>query len=890
MLLPIVALLALVAPSAVRAFIPTSALSVGGVLGKSHVKMTKEAIEEIDLEFFGASDLTRAMKKARDEIADADAAVDENQMDASLHVDGESFPEAQARLIALTEAVVMALGNDDAAGARKALGGALHTLQDFYSHSNWIELGNGSPHPGLGQAGQSVNRLPASTPTCVDCTGGLPPLLCADCTANLSTTGLTSGYYGGESPPFGTKPAGKCSHGGIFDDSATGFFGQGINKDSTDCTFSPHNHLHLVAASVAKDATKLFIRNIRDQVTEAQIKLLLGVGPTLAIAIDTTGSMGSVIAGVKQQAIQIVNSRLGTAEEPLKYILVPFNDPGVGPVTVTTDPDTFKNAINALFASGGGDCPELAQSGMLQALSASDEGGDMFMFTDASAKDAGLGSTVSSLATSKDIRVYPILFGSCSPIDPSYISLASESGGQLFFLARSEAARITELAELLVRSNAVNVMLVTDSLGAAARNYAVPVDSSMRRVTFSISGSASVVVTRPDGSAVAAGDSDLKVLSLSGGTVISIATPQPGEWGLSLTGSGTFSLKVTGESALDLSSFRFVREGGRPGHEGFFPIDGFPLSGEQAIAVAEMAGPFASASFDLRNEAGGVLQALSLAPGPETPEEFSGLMSPPPLGFLVHVTGLDVNGMRYQRVLSGRVLPQTIKVSAPPATAPRPGSLTSYEFEIENLGPAGSFRITVSDDRGYLIGFSPSAVTLASGATARVTVQIQPPANAIPGTSDTLTVSVEGAGGARNFAVLTNIVAQPNQSPNCSQAGATASSLWPPDHKLVEVAVAGVTDPDGDPVTIEVDHVTQNEPTSGQGSGDKSPDAAGLGDASVQLRAERGGSNAGRLYTLSFVARDGRGGSCTGSVAVCVPHDSSATTCESSAGNFDSTQ
>jgi hypothetical protein len=64
--------------------------------------------------------------------------------------------------------------------------------------------------------------------------------------------------------------------------------------------------------------------------------------------------MGGIIESGKTQAIQIVDARLGTDEEPSKYVLAPFNDPGVGPTTVTTDPDQFKSAISGLFASGGG--------------------------------------------------------------------------------------------------------------------------------------------------------------------------------------------------------------------------------------------------------------------------------------------------------------------------------------------------------------------------------------------------------------------------------------------------------------------------------------------------------------------------------------------------------
>ena len=154
--------------------------------------------------------------------------------------------------------------------------------------------------------------------------------------------------------------------------------------------------MHEIAADVAKEATKQFIRDIKAAVTPSQLKLLLGDGSgTLTFVIDTTANgagsraanstgttegMGSIIDAVKEQAIQIVNARVGTDEEPSKYVLVPFNDPGIGPVTETTDANVFKNALAALSATAGTTVPELSQAGMHEALAASDEGGELFMF------------------------------------------------------------------------------------------------------------------------------------------------------------------------------------------------------------------------------------------------------------------------------------------------------------------------------------------------------------------------------------------------------------------------------------------------------------------------------------------------------------------------------
>src|SRR5262249_7030556 len=108
-----------------------------------------------------------------------------------------------------------------------------------------------------------------------------------------------------------------------------------------------------------------------------------------------------------------------------------------------------------------------------------------------------------------------------------------------------------------------------------------------------------------------------------------------------------------------------------------------------------------------------------------------------------------------------------------------------------------------------------------------------------------------------------------------SSAHAATSRLWPPNHQLVPVEVMGVTDPDNDPVTITVTAVTQNEPLDG---GKASP-AAMIVNGQAWVRAERSGKGNGRVYTIHFRTDDGQGGSCDGSVGVCVPHDDNDGTC-----------
>ncbi|MEO8436717.1 MAG: SBBP repeat-containing protein [Pyrinomonadaceae bacterium] len=127
-----------------------------------------------------------------------------------------------------------------------------------------------------------------------------------------------------------------------------------------------------------------------------------------------------------------------------------------------------------------------------------------------------------------------------------------------------------------------------------------------------------------------------------------------------------------------------------------------------------------------------------------------------------------------------------------------------------------------------------------------------------------------------------------NSPPSCSQAVPSTAKLWPANHAMVPVSILGVTDPDGNTVTVQIDRITQDEPTNGTGDGDACPDAQGVGTATAKLRAERSGNGNGRVYTIFFSARDGRGGSCQSSVKVCVPHNPNSS-CTEDAPKLDST-
>jgi hypothetical protein len=111
---------------------------------------------------------------------------------------------------------------------------------------------------------------------------------------------------------------------------------------------------------------------------------------------------------------------------------------------------------------------------------------------------------------------------------------------------------------------------------------------------------------------------------------------------------------------------------------------------------------------------------------------------------------------------------------------------------------------------------------------------------------------------------------QVDSPPICSLAVANPDIAWPPEHEWVAISITGVSDPDGDLLTITITSIFQDEPV---GRGVHSPDGRGIGTSSAEVRAEREQNGDGRVYHIYFTATDPYGGTCSSEVKVGVPPD-----------------
>lgn len=215
-------------------------------------------------------------------------------------------------------------------------------------------------------------------------------------------------------------------------------------------------------------------------------------------------------------------------------------------------------------------------------------------------------------------------------------------------------------------------------------------------------------------------------------------------------------------------------------------------------------------------------------------------------------------------------------------------------YTLENRGNATlhdlTLRVLLLDAiTGGLLAEIHDTATLAPGGSFSGSRPIET-LGVAPGSYLVVLIAVLGESAALPLDSAPLTVLEGNAPPDCSAAAAVPGQLWPPDHRLVDVAVQGLTDPDGDPVSLTVTGIFQDEPTNAKGDGNHCPDATGLGTATARIRAERSAHGDGRVYHLLFTAGDGQGGTCQGEVKICVPRNQGGqATCVDQGPRFDAT-
>ncbi|KTF71627.1 hypothetical protein cypCar_00045911 [Cyprinus carpio] len=642
------------------------------------------------------------------------------------------------------------------------------TLPDFYSHSNWVELGSTAPFSTLIKPELPLNNIAGpNTKTCRNCVG-------EDCSDNilpdvLQQKTLTSGYF---SLIFSSKPAGKCSHGGFFDRTSSREPTGGINKDDIS---SYHGFLHFRAAEMAINATMELLEDIRLATGDQAFLRLMGLtqSSVLAFVFDITDSLSQYIEVFKKVCLSIIDSRKGTSEEPSEYVLVPFNGQGSGPLIRTANADTFKEYINSLSASVAGNFSDMFLSELLLTLTRVPPSSDIFVLTDASAKDTELKSSVKAMIESTKSTVNFLLTSSLlrSEEDASlsrslslsdiqlYRDLAHVSGGQTIDVTNTTLSQANAVITDAITADLVTVLQVERS-SAKAENFSFVLDPSLSNTTVYITGDSLVfTLYSPTGVSQSGSVADGPLGSiLTVGNIKRVklnSDNQTGEWKISINATSSYTLKVIGKifvSACQSSVnvlFYFVEivEGGhgdswgqrftRPfiGRNATFYVS---VTGRDSVTVTDVLLVEASGSDVVR----GTIKAVGAT------DFLVNIDRIPEWPFVVQLKGLLNDSSlvsQFQRQSPTQQQGSRITVMAQSQNITQPGVPLSLNFTVATNTTSGNYTIRARNDQGFSVSF-PSSLILGTEGSAQGSVTLTAPSDTESGTDVTLTIEAEAPG------------------------------------------------------------------------------------------------------------------------------------------------
>uniref|UniRef100_A0A8B9BNN6 Hemicentin 1 n=1 Tax=Anser brachyrhynchus TaxID=132585 RepID=A0A8B9BNN6_9AVES len=417
---------------------------------------------------------------------------------------------------------------------------------------------------------------------------------------------------------------------------------------------------------------------------------------TLTFVFDVTGSMYDDLVQVIEGASKILETSLKRPKRPLyNFALVPFHDPEIGPVTITTDPKKFQFELRELYVQGGGDCPEMSIGAIKIALEISLPGSFIYVFTDARSKDYRLAHEVLQLIQQKQSQVVFVLTGDCDDRDhigyKVYEEIASTSSGQVFHLDKKQVNEVLKWVEEAVQASKVH-LLSTDHLTMAVNTWQIPFDPSLKEVTVSLSGpSPAIEIRDPLGEVISKGSGLNELLNIhNSAKVVNVKDPEPGTWTIKVY-SGRHSVRITGLSTIDFRA-GFSK---KPTLD-FKKTSSRPVQGIPTFVLLNTTGILLPARVDrleLLSITGELLKTLPVKYYPD--RKPYGLWNisdfiPPDEAFFVKIMGYDKDDYLFQRVSSvsfSSITPDAPKVTMPSKTPGyylQPGSVPCH---VESLIP-----------------------------------------------------------------------------------------------------------------------------------------------------------------------------------------------------------
>lgn len=514
----------------------------------------------------------------------------------------------------------------------------------------------------------------------------------------------------------------------------------------------------------SQNAATGFLNDLKNQMGSDEFNTFMAVqgDVTLMFAIDTTGSMEDEIENAKKIAIDVVNYK---RNNPVNYILSPFNDPGIGPIKYHDygDGAGFAKAIQALPATGGGDCPELTFQAMRDALYESPRwGSPMYVFTDATAKDDTTDNIdeVEYLAGEYGVTINFFTTGTCNVGNkPDHFKdLAEKTSGQIIRLTNEgELKQLSGLTgSVLGGSNTISVGSNGSrrkKRSASGNKHSIVLDDSIEDVTFSITTenpNQPSSLKDPNNVVITSGK-----VALSKVHVYQIENPTVGTWVLTIpstAGKSDFFVKGSSATNIDFEhSFLMRRTRGRAVED--VPIS-HPVIGKSTQVLITVAGAEKVRPRSLRLEFitkyGNLISSHSLQSRGRRNVHYTSTFSAPSQSFRLKLLGTTKAGNAFERISRNIVTPKTVLLrvvhSRNQFTLPI-GRTSFVLFEIINgLRTRETFAIKAKSRLGYILPMSRRIKAVRGGYRSHFSLRFRSTKRSDVGKTDIVMVSIKGRG------------------------------------------------------------------------------------------------------------------------------------------------
>ncbi|KAL9985051.1 hypothetical protein ACROYT_G007408 [Oculina patagonica] len=514
--------------------------------------------------------------------------------------------------------------------------------------------------------------------------------------------------------------------------------------------------------AVCATAVKTYMDAVMKDITPAKFDDMMGVNEklTLMFAIDDTGSMHNEIDAAKAIATYIVDHP--RQDTTVDYILSPFNDPKTGPVQhmKAGKGKEFIKAIERLRPHGGGDCPEFAFRGIIDALnegSKDDAKSPLYVFTDATAKDDNDENTMMARITakSKGTSVYFFTTGLCGKTSyKPFEDLAKETCGQMFELPKNsfDLSKMKKISKGLLASATCSSGGGIDPFGKKRRSprnsvYKLPFDDSMEKVIVSVTTENSrpmIDLKNPLGVSVSSGKT-----ALPKGAIFEVDHPKPGIWKLIVSsgaGKHSYLIKGSGKTNVDFD-FIFVipRKWMSP-----LPIS-HPLVGKSAhaILIVRATDKIRSTSLNLEilSKDDKVLIKTTVTPVGTSGAHFLASFSTPTVPFKLKLRGKTKKNFNFERNSANIVHPSRVLVRVLYArsefTVPIRGRGLVIFF-VYNTDATEIFDFKVKDSSTFSATVLRSAVRVYKNRSGFFYAMFTPKSTATSGAADNVLVTATG--------------------------------------------------------------------------------------------------------------------------------------------------